>query len=108
MGEFIRENRPPRSDWSTGSAIWTMRSTLAKQEAGIKEASVVTYRRPGEYKSNIYSQLLAVRGAMSLGQPRSDRDVPWRHAAIHVSVDAVTEGEGCMSREREHAGDIAR
>ena len=40
---------------------------VAKQEAGIKEASVVTYRRPGEYKSNIYSQLLGGNGdAMSL------------------------------------------
>lgn len=31
---------------------------VAKREAGLKEASVVTYRRPGEYKNNIYSQLL--------------------------------------------------
>ncbi len=35
---------------------------LAKREAGIKEASVVTYRRPGEYKNNIYSQLLGGAG----------------------------------------------
>ena len=31
---------------------------LAKREAGVEKASIVTYRRPGEYKNNIYSQLL--------------------------------------------------
>lgn len=40
---------------------------VAKREAGLKEASVVTYRRPGEYKNNIYSQLLGGSGnALSL------------------------------------------
>jgi protease IV len=31
---------------------------LAKRDAGIKEARVVMYRRPGEYRHNIYSQFL--------------------------------------------------
>src|ERR1041385_5585371 len=31
---------------------------LAKRESGLIEATVVTYRRPGEYKNNIYSQFL--------------------------------------------------
>ncbi len=31
---------------------------LAKREAGIKEARVVLYRRPGQYRHNIYSRLL--------------------------------------------------
>lgn len=40
---------------------------VAKREAGITEASVVTYRRPGEYKNNIYSHLLGGGGtALSL------------------------------------------
>jgi protease-4 len=30
---------------------------LAKQEAGLTEARVVTYRRPGEYRHNIYSKI---------------------------------------------------
>ncbi len=32
---------------------------LAKKKAGLTEARVVTYRRPGEYKNNIYSKILA-------------------------------------------------
>jgi protease-4 len=32
---------------------------LAKQKAGITEARVVTYQRPGEYSNNVYSRLLA-------------------------------------------------
>lgn len=35
---------------------------LAKREAGVREVSVVTYRRPGEYRNNIYSQLLGGAG----------------------------------------------
>lgn len=31
---------------------------LAKREAGVKEARVVLYRRPGQYRHNIYSSLL--------------------------------------------------
>ncbi len=30
---------------------------LAKQKAGLAEARVVTYRRPGEYQNNVYSRL---------------------------------------------------
>ena len=30
---------------------------LAKREAGLPEAKVVTYRRPGGYKHNIYSKM---------------------------------------------------
>jgi protease IV len=37
---------------------------LAKREAGMTKASIVTYRRPGEYKNNIYSQLLGEGGTM--------------------------------------------
>jgi len=36
---------------------------LAKHESGVSEATVVTYRRPGEYKNNIYSQFLGSRAA---------------------------------------------
>jgi protease IV len=32
---------------------------LAKQKAGLTEARVVTYQRPGEYSNNVYSRLLA-------------------------------------------------
>ena len=32
---------------------------LAKKRAGLKEARVVTYRRPGEYQNNVYSRLTA-------------------------------------------------
>jgi protease-4 len=31
----------------------------AKREAGLKEARIVTYRRPGEYRHNIYSHVLS-------------------------------------------------
>ncbi len=31
---------------------------LAKRQAGLKDARVVAYRRPGEYRPNIYAQLL--------------------------------------------------
>ncbi len=32
---------------------------LAKKKAGLTEARVVTYRRPGEYQNNVYSRLVA-------------------------------------------------
>jgi protease-4 len=32
---------------------------LAKKKAGLTEARVVTYRRPGEYQNNVYSRLTA-------------------------------------------------
>jgi protease-4 len=32
---------------------------LAKKRAGLTEARVVTYRRPGEYSNNVYSKMLA-------------------------------------------------
>ncbi len=35
---------------------------LAKKKAGVSEARVVTYRRPGEYQHNIYSQALTGGG----------------------------------------------
>ena len=31
---------------------------LAKKKAGVTEARVVTYKRPGEYSNNMYSKLL--------------------------------------------------
>jgi len=36
---------------------------LAKRKAGLSEARVVTYRRPGEYQNNIYSRALMGPGA---------------------------------------------
>lgn len=35
---------------------------LARQEAGLKEARIVTYRRPGEYRANIYARLFGGGG----------------------------------------------
>jgi protease-4 len=32
---------------------------VAKKKAGLTEARVVTYRRPGEYQNNIYSRIVA-------------------------------------------------
>jgi protease-4 len=32
---------------------------LAKKKAGLTEARVVTYKRPGEYSNNVYSRLMA-------------------------------------------------
>jgi protease IV len=40
---------------------------LAKKRAGLTEARVVTYRRPGEYSNNVYSKLLAPGPLASLG-----------------------------------------
>lgn len=39
---------------------------LAKKKAGLTEARVVTYKRPGEYSNNVYSKLLAPNGLASL------------------------------------------
>ena len=38
---------------------------LAKQQAGLAEARVVIYRRPGEYRPNIYARLLGGGGGLS-------------------------------------------
>jgi len=35
---------------------------LAKKDAGLTEARVVVYRRPGEYRNNVYSRMLAGGG----------------------------------------------
>jgi protease IV len=40
---------------------------LARKRAGLTEARVVTYRRPGEYSNNVYSKLLAPGPLASLG-----------------------------------------
>lgn len=40
---------------------------LAKKKAGLTEARVVTYRRPGEYSNNVYSKLMAPSPLASLG-----------------------------------------
>ncbi|MGQ0695728.1 MAG: signal peptide peptidase SppA [Nitrospiraceae bacterium] len=40
---------------------------LAKQKAGLTEARVVTYKRPGEYSNNVYSKLMAPSPLASLG-----------------------------------------
>lgn len=39
---------------------------LAKQKAGLTEARVVTYKRPGEYSNNVYSKLMAPSPLASL------------------------------------------
>ncbi len=39
---------------------------VAKKQAGLTEARVVTYQRPGEYSSNVYSKLVAPSGLASL------------------------------------------
>ena len=40
---------------------------LAKKKAGLTEARVVTYKRPGEYSNNVYSKVLAPGPLASLG-----------------------------------------
>lgn len=40
---------------------------LAKKRAGLTEARVVTYRRPGEYNNNVYSKMLAPGPLAGLG-----------------------------------------
>ena len=40
---------------------------LAKKKAGVTEARVVMYRRPGEYSNNVYSKLVAPSPLASLG-----------------------------------------
>jgi protease-4 len=40
---------------------------LAKKKAGLTEARVVTYKRPGEYSNNVYSKLTAPSPLASLG-----------------------------------------
>lgn len=40
---------------------------LAKKKAGLTEARVIMYRRPGEYSNNIYSRLLTPSPLASLG-----------------------------------------
>jgi protease-4 len=44
---------------------------LAKKDAGLAEARVVVYRRPGEYRNNVYSQLLSGGGGLA-GVPTLD------------------------------------
>lgn len=40
---------------------------LAKKQAGLTEARVMTYKRPGEYSNNVYSKLVAPSPLASLG-----------------------------------------
>lgn len=40
---------------------------LAKKKAGLTEARVVMYKRPGEYSNNVYSKLVAPSPLVSLG-----------------------------------------
>lgn len=47
---------------------------MAKRESGLTEATVVTYRRPGEYKNNIYSQFLG-GAAAATWNPLANLDV---------------------------------
>ena len=41
---------------------------VAKKQAGLTEARVVTYQRPGEYSNNVYSKLVAPSGLASLAE----------------------------------------
>ncbi|MBL8036489.1 MAG: signal peptide peptidase SppA [Nitrospira sp.] len=41
---------------------------VAKKQAGLTEARVVTYQRPGEYSNNVYSKLMAPSGLASLAE----------------------------------------
>ncbi len=41
---------------------------VAKKKAGLTEARVVTYQRPGEYSNNVYSKLLAPSGLAGLAE----------------------------------------
>jgi protease IV len=43
---------------------------LAKNKAGLSEAKIIMYRKPGEYKQNIYSRFLG--GGMMSGLPQFD------------------------------------
>jgi protease-4 len=43
---------------------------LAKGKAGLSEAKIIMYRKPGEYKQNIYSRFLS--GGMMTGLPQFD------------------------------------
>jgi protease-4 len=47
---------------------------VAKHESGLTEATVVTYRRPGEYKNNIYSQFVG-GAAAATWNPLANLDV---------------------------------
>jgi protease-4 len=40
----------------------------AKRKAGLAEARVVIYHRPGEYSNNVYSKVLGANGLAALGQ----------------------------------------
>ncbi len=44
---------------------------LAREKAGLTEAKIVTYRRPGEYRNNIYSKVLGEPGGWA-GLPALD------------------------------------
>ncbi|MEK7726266.1 MAG: signal peptide peptidase SppA, partial [Nitrospirota bacterium] len=39
----------------------------AKKKAGLTEAKVVTYHRPGEYSNNVYTKLMAPGPLAALG-----------------------------------------
>lgn len=54
--------------------------TLARELAGIKEATVVTYSRPRAYKNNIYSLF--------------ERDVPATVNLVNIDAGALTERSG--------------
>lgn len=41
---------------------------VAKKQAGLTDARVVTYQRPGEYSNNVYSKLVAPSGLASLAE----------------------------------------
>jgi protease-4 len=43
---------------------------LAKRQAGLSEAKIVMYRKPGEYKQNIYSRFMGA--GMMTGLPQFD------------------------------------
>ena len=63
---------------------------VAKKKAGLTEARVVTYRRPGEYQNNIYSRMVAPAPSLaSLANIDLLSMVRGGRAAVHVSLDAM-------------------
>lgn len=55
---------------------------LAKQEAGLEEARVVMYRRPGEYRQNIYSRWMGEGGIAGFSSSDLQRLFPFLRAGV--------------------------
>ena len=76
---------------------------LAKRDAGLKEARVVMYRRPGEYRHNIYSQFLG--GGNSLSGLVTWTFCRWSaRARLNLCIFGCRDpnGDSCSGRHRLH------